>query len=269
MIPLNIQIIPQLKDNYSYLLSNPDKTFLAIVDPSEAGPVLAAFGSPKNDLVTSHLDPSHKNVKLNLILNTHHHHDHVGGNDELQRVTGAPIWGPDHDQHRLKMDRGLKENEVIEIGPWSARVLFIPGHTNGHIALHFFDHNVVFVGDTLFSLGCGRLFEGTFGEMWDSLNRLMNLPDETLIYPGHEYTVANCNFALSLKPQDPFLGKLKSALEKKRASGEPTIPSTLAFEKQFNPFLACGSETWVKSWAIPEAAGVSAFRWLRQKKDKF
>lgn len=251
MTPLHIEILPQLKDNYSYLLSDPKKTFTAVVDPSEAGPILS------------------QTKKLDLILNTHHHPDHVGGNDELKKATGAPIWGPELDKFRLQMDRGLKEDELIEVGPWPCKIIFIPGHTNGHIALHFFKHNVVFVGDTLFSLGCGRIFEGTFGEMWDSLNRLAILPDDTLIYPGHEYTLANCNFALSLKPNDPFLKKLKESLEQKMAKLEPSIPSTMAFEKQFNPFLACASETWTKSRAIPEKSGVAAFRWLRQKKDHF
>lgn len=250
MSDLQVQTIPMLEDNYSYLLSTPDKNFMAIVDPSEAAPVLATT------------------KKLDIILNTHHHHDHVGGNDELQRVTGAPVWGPEHDRHRLKMDRGLREDEVLEVGPWPVKVLFIPGHTNGHIALHFFEHGMVFVGDTLFSLGCGRLFEGTFGEMWDSLNRLMALPDETLIYPGHEYTLANCRFALSLKPNDPFLKKLAESLEAKAARGEPSIPSTMAFEKQFNPFLACASETWAKSRGISVKPGISAFKWIRQKKDQ-
>ncbi|MCE2951400.1 MAG: hydroxyacylglutathione hydrolase [Alphaproteobacteria bacterium] len=242
---VRVTILPVLQDNYSYFLEAEDGT-TAIIDPSAAEPVLAflqAHGKP-----------------LHYILNTHHHADHVGGNLELSQETGAIIAGFQGDSDRIPGQYILlRDQDLFKLGNSWAQILHIPGHTLGHIAYYFESESMLFTGDTLFSLGCGRLFEGTPEAMWHSLSRLMSLPDETKVYCGHEYTLANLAFARSLAPNDDALKKLEYALKEKRQKDLPTLPSTLGFEKIFNPFLTC----------IHDASPVEAFTKRRALKDAF
>jgi hydroxyacylglutathione hydrolase len=224
---LEITQIPALTDNYIYLLRDQESGETAVVDPSEATPVLTAL----------------KGEKLNYILNTHHHWDHTGGNLQLQKATGAMVVGFEGDAHRIPgIDRPLKDGQSFSLGQSTAKILFIPGHTLGHIAYHFARDLAVFCGDTLFSLGCGRLFEGTPAQMFHSLARLKNLADDTRVYCGHEYTVANAKFALTIDPKNDALRKRQKEAETLRAQKLPTVPSLLIDEKACNPFLRAATE---------------------------
>tara|TARA_A100000171_G_scaffold52129_1_gene69164 strand:- start:717 stop:1469 length:753 start_codon:yes stop_codon:yes gene_type:complete len=221
---LDITPIPLLTDNYAYFLEDLATGVTAIIDPSEATGVLT--------FLKDH------NKSLNYILNTHHHHDHTGGNLLLAQKTGATVAGFEKDQHRLPgLQKPLKDESVFKIGQSEALIIFVPGHTLGHIAYYFQDSRALFTGDTLFSLGCGRLFEGTPKQMWTSLQKIQKLPDSTRIYCGHEYTLDNLAFAKHLFPEDTALQKEEQRLKKLRHMSQSTVPSTLKFEKRFNPFL--------------------------------
>lgn len=219
---LHITPLPLLSDNYAYYLEETISGQTAIIDPSEAKGVLKFL----------------KGRTLDFILNTHHHPDHTGGNLTLKKETGAPIVGFRGDQHRIPgLDHPLEEGDLFELGHARATLFFVPGHTQGHVAYSFEADQALFTGDTLFSLGCGRLFEGTAEEMWTSFQKIACLPEETRIYCGHEYTLANLAFAKSLFPDDLALQKEEKRLEALREQGKPTIGSTLGFEKRFNPFF--------------------------------
>jgi hydroxyacylglutathione hydrolase len=255
-MPLEIQLVPLLKDNYGYLLHDPESGEAAIVDPSEPEPVLAALAQ--------------NGWRLRHILNTHHHFDHIGGNQALKAATGARIAGPEADRHRIPdLDTGLAEGDTYRVGTRRFRVLEVPGHTSGHIALVFDGDHALFSGDTLFALGCGRLFEGTPAQMWRSLLKLRALPGETRVYCGHEYTQSNCRFAVAVEPANPTLAARSEEIARLCAEGRPTIPSTIELERRTNPFLRADLPEVQDAIGMAGAEPVAVFAELRRRKDSF
>ena len=254
MASLEIELVPCLKDNYAYLVHDQDAGLTAIVDPSEPEPVRKALAV--------------RGWKLTHILNTHHHFDHTGGNLPLKEACGAQVIGPEKDRDRIPgIDVGVDEQSGWSFGARSVRVLEIPAHTRAHIA--FVVDDAAFTGDTLFAMGCGRLFEGTPAMMWTSLSKLMRLPDATRIYCGHEYTLNNGRFALTLEPENKDLAARMRAVEAARAKGAPTIPSTIGLEKKTNPFLRPDSSEIRKSLNLAGADDVVVFAEMRKRKDSF
>lgn len=217
--------IPVLADNYAYLIIDETTKEAGVVDPSEAGPV--------SDTIRK------EGVKLLSIINTHHHWDHVGGNEELlKEFPGVKVYGHKRDKDRTPGITNLvDEGDTLNIGQHQGRFLFIPCHTSGHVALYFPNEKAVFTGDTLFIAGCGRLFEGTAADMHNNMVKLTALPDDTRVYCGHEYTVKNLQFALTLEPSNATLQSKLHWAQEMRAKKQPTIPSTVAEEKEFNPFV--------------------------------
>ncbi|MEI6707754.1 MAG: hydroxyacylglutathione hydrolase [Methylococcales bacterium] len=251
---LDIIQIPVLTDNYIYLLHDSDSGETAVVDPAVAEPVLAVL--------------KQKGWQLTYILNTHHHSDHVGGNVELKRQTGCQIIASEFDKHRIpNLDRGVKEHDVINLGTHSAQVIATAGHTNGHIVYYFAEDNALFCGDTLFVMGCGRLFEGSAAELWQSLQKLKALPSKTRVYCAHEYTQANGRFALTVEPDNIALQEKMIHINKLRANGLPTVPSTIGEELATNPFLRDLSSTLQAKFK--GIAPVELFAKLRRLKDSF
>lgn len=235
-------ILPALSDNYIFLLYDEVTKDAAVVDPSEAGPVIEAIEA--------------QGLSLKWILNTHHHWDHTGGNLKLKKKYGAVIVGYQGDARRIPgIDVMVDEGQELSFFGSAAQVFFIPGHTLGHIAYYFPKEQLLFCGDTLFLMGCGRLFEGTPEQMFTSLAKLKSLPDETKIYCAHEYTLDNARFARSVEPENETLEQREKDEQHIRAEGKPTIPALLSLEKQTNPFL--------------RAATVEAFARLRKMKDHF
>lgn len=253
---LTVRLIPLLSDNYAYLLRESGSGKTGVVDPSVAGPVLAVL--------------SEAGLKLDVILNTHHHSDHSGGNLELKAATGAKVVGPAADRDRIPgIDVALADGETFAFGDSVATVLDIPGHTRGHIAFWFAQDNAVFSGDTLFSLGCGRTFEGTADQMWRSLSRLRDLPPETRIYCGHEYTQSNARFALTVDGANPALQARSREVDALRARGAPTIPSTIGVERASNPFLRADQPELAAACGLAGARPADVFGELRRRKDVF
>jgi hydroxyacylglutathione hydrolase len=222
-MPMTVTPIPCLSDNYTWLLRSPDGR-LAICDPGEAAPVLAAIeaaGAP-----------------LEAILLTHHHGDHVAGVAEIVAATGAKVIGAAADAHRLPpLDMAVSPGDEFEVCGLPIRVLASDGHTRGHIAFYLTECGILLCGDTLFSLGCGRLLEGTAEEMFASLQAIAALPPETLVCCGHEYSESNARFALTVEPGNPTLAARAARIAEQRAKGEPTVPTTLEEELAANPFL--------------------------------
>ena len=252
MSPLKIELIACLKDNYAYLVSGAGPC--AVVDPSEAEPVEAALRA--------------RGLKLTHILNTHHHWDHTGGNAALKKTYGAVVVGPAKDRERIPgIDIGVEESQGWRFGEHEVRILEVPAHTRGAIAFVF--ANAVFTGDTLFAMGCGRLFEGTPATMQESLAKLMALPDDTEVYCGHEYTLNNARFALTLEPGNPELRARIKTVEALRAKGEPTVPSSIGLEKRTNPFLRTGSDEIRAALKMATADDVAVFAEIRRRKDAF
>jgi hydroxyacylglutathione hydrolase len=256
MAQLEIELVPCLSDNYAYLIRDPDQDFCAIVDPSEARPVKAVLDA--------------RGWRLTHILNTHHHPDHTGGNAALKGEYGARVVGPEKDRARIPaLDEGVQEGSTFALGSHTARVLEIPAHTRAHIAFAFETDGAVFTGDTLFAMGCGRLFEGTPEMMWESLSKLMTLADSTRVYCGHEYTLNNGRFALTLEPGNTNLTTRMQEVERLRAADAPTIPSTIGLEKQTNPFLRPQSAEIRRTLKMAEASDVAVFAEMRARKDRF
>ena len=221
---LEIVLVPCLSDNYAYLIRDAASGAVGIVDPSEAPPVMAALKA--------------RRWTLTHIFNTHHHFDHTGGNLDLKEATGASITGPKADAHRIPgIDAGVGEGDTVSFGGETAEVFDIPAHTSGHIALYFPQSKAVFTGDTLFAMGCGRLFEGTPAQMFAAMRKLEALPGDTRVYCGHEYTESNGRFALHVEPANEALIANMKDVKAKRAEGLPTIPSTIALERATNPFM--------------------------------
>ena len=243
---LKIEIIPCLKDNYAYLLT--DGKICAVIDPSEAAPVIATLGGRR----------------LTHILNTHHHGDHTGGNLDLKKHFGAQVIGPQRNRDRIPgIDIGASEENTFQLGKNIVSVLDVPGHTSGGIAFVIGEN--VFTGDTLFAMGCGRLFEGTPEMMWQSLSKFMRLPDATKVFCGHEYTLNNGKFALTLEPNNAALVARVKEIENLRC----TIPSTIGLEKKTNPFLRPDSKEIQKTLGLEGAGLISVFAKIRELKDNF
>lgn len=253
---LEIVQIPVLNDNYVYLLREPQSGAVGVVDPAVHEPVLAEL--------------KRRNWLLTHILNTHHHPDHVGGNMALKDATGCKVIGPEADADRIPgLDIAVGDNEGINLGDETARVFDVPGHTKGHIAYWFADSQALFCGDTLFALGCGRLFEGTPAQMWSSLSKLRGLPDATRVYCAHEYTESNARFAVTVEPGNETLQQRYRRIRELRAEGKPTVPSTLGEEKATNPFLRPMSDNIRLNLNMAGADDVAVFAEVRKRKDTF
>lgn len=255
---MKIVQIPLLRDNYGYLLICQRTNTAGVVDPSEAEPVLRRVEQEK--------------VALTAILNTHHHRDHTGGNEGLIAGRTLEVYGHKTDQGRIPgLTRGVEEGDEIAIGEERGKVLFIPGHTTGHIAYLF--GNNLFCGDTLFTAGCGRLFEGTPEQMHASLKKLMSLPDDTRVYCGHEYTESNLRFAITLEPKNHKLVSRFERVQALRARGTSTVPATMEEEKQTNPFLRWDSkelrESLKRDFPHLPMEPVPIFAQVRKLKDAF
>jgi hydroxyacylglutathione hydrolase len=256
MAQLRIEQIPVLNDNYVYLIHEPQAGVTGVVDPAVAEPVL--------DRLRVH------GWKLDWILSTHHHTDHTGGNLELKQATGCQIAGPKADAARIPgIDRGLAEGDRFRLGNAEAVVYETPGHTSGHISYWFEQARALFCADTLFSLGCGRLFEGTPELMWRSLSKLAPLPADTMVYCAHEYTQSNARFALSVDPDNRVLQARAAEVERLRAAGQPTVPSTLGDERAANPFLRPHDPAIRRRLGLEDADDVTVFAELRRRKDSF
>ena len=253
---LNVDIIPCLSDNYSYLLHDKKTNTVAIVDPSD-------FSQCNKEI-------QKKYKKLDYILNTHHHFDHIGGNLELKKNYGAKILGFEKDKARIPgIDRGLIENENFKIGDITFKVIFIPGHTNGHVAFYSKNESIVFTGDTLFSLGCGRVFEGTYEQMFNSLNKFKQLPLETKIYCGHEYTKKNLEFCIEYEPNNKYLKTKKDWVDSKIKSNLPSIPISIKEELETNIFLRCNEQEVKNALNLNNSSEQEIFVKLRDLKDNF
>jgi len=254
---LEIEQIPVLSDNYVYLVRDPASGATGVVDPAVAEAVLEAL--------------KRLNWKLTHIINTHHHPDHVGGNEELMRATGCVVVGPRADRERIPgISIELGDGDQFSLGAAKATVFDVPGHTRGHIAYWFEDSDALFCGDTLFAMGCGRLFEGTPAQMWNSLSKFKALPGTTRVYCAHEYTQSNGRFALSVEPNNPLLVARMRRVDELRAQGQPTVPSTLAEEFATNPFLRPDSVEIRRAVGLEEAANdTDVFGATRARKDVF
>ena len=252
---MKVEIIQCLSDNFSYLIFEQETNTVSIVDPSEFNAC---------DKVIK------KYKKLDYILNTHHHTDHVGGNVDLKKKYTSKIFGFDGDKKRIPgIDKLLKENQNQIIGNLMFKIILIPGHTRGHIAFYFEKEKIVFTGDTLFSLGCGRVFEGTHEEMLNSLNKLKNLPPETRAYCGHEYTKTNLNFCLKYDPNNSLLKKKSIEINLKIKNNLPTMPTTIGEELKTNIFLRCNNNVIKQALNLEGAPDQEIFTKLRDLKDTF
>ena len=239
---MKVEIISCLRDNYSYLIIDETNNLACVVDPSEARPIIDYL---KN-----------KNINLKYILNTHHHFDHVGGNEELKKKYNASVVGYKHDSERIpEIDILLENNEIWERDNFVAKIIHVPGHTKGHICFNFYKEKLLFTGDTLFSLGCGKIFEGTYEQMFNSLEKIKALPLDTKIFCGHEYTLNNSKFCIKYDNENLSLQKKIQDIEIKLNDSLPTIPSTLKEEIDCNIFL--------------RAKDLKTFSKLRDLKDNF
>ena len=239
---MKIEIIKCLQDNFSYLIIDEKTQKACVVDPSEAAPIINFLNNKK--------------LSLKYILNTHHHYDHVGGNSELKKKYNSCVVGFKGDKDRIpEIDILLEDNQIWKKDNFEAKIYHIPGHTLGHIAFHFFKEKKIFTGDTLFSLGCGRLFEGSYEQMCNSLKWIKQLPKDTEIYCGHEYTLQNSNFCIANDPENLKLKEKILRIKKNLQNNLPSIPSSLEDELECNIFL--------------KAKDLKTFSKLRNLKDNF
>jgi len=253
---IKIQQLPVLNDNYIYLIHETESGDTAVVDPALAEPVLS-------ELTNNHW-------QLKYILNTHHHNDHVGGNIALKSATSCKIAGSATDHTRIpSIDLKLQENDTLTLGNYSIKVIECSGHTLGHIAFYIPEAHALFCGDTLFSMGCGRLFEGSAEQMWQSLQKFMQLPLNTQIYCAHEYSLANAQFALSVEPNNQDLIKANQRITQLRANKISTIPTSLEAELATNPFLRPDSIDIRSTLSMIDATDLAVFTELRKRKNNF
>ncbi|MCB0362507.1 MAG: hydroxyacylglutathione hydrolase, partial [Bdellovibrionales bacterium] len=251
-----VELVPAFLDNYIFILTDEETGKTAVVDPGESSGVLKALAN--------------SGKRLDSILLTHHHFDHVGGVSELRQKYGCEIYGSEEDQHRLPpLSRSLKDQDSFSIGKSWCSVIEVPGHTLGHIAFWFPEDKILFCGDTLFSLGCGRLFEGSPQQMWHSLQKIRSLPEESQIYCAHEYTLANGKFASYLEPENEELAAYLQKAKEMRSLNQPTIPCLLKMEKKLNPFLKPLSPPILSKLGIYCSDPLEAFTQLRLRKDSF
>jgi hydroxyacylglutathione hydrolase len=256
MSKLEIHQIPVLNDNYLYLFKDPDSGLVGIVDPAVAGPVLDKLDE--------------LGWKLTHIINTHHHMDHTGANLELKEKTGCIIVGAKNDADRIPgINIRVEEGDIFEFGSQKAQIFEVPGHTVGHIAYWFEESDALFCGDTLFALGCGRLFEGTPAQMWNSISKFRNLPDRTKVYCAHEYTEANARFAVTVDPKNQALQSRFTEIRELRKKHLPTVPSTLGEEKATNPFMRADAPELQAALELTGADPVTVFAETRRRKDSF
>ena len=226
-MPLEIVRVPVLSDNYAWLVYDSETQDAAAVDPGEAAPVLAAA--------------KQRGWHVSQVWTTHWHPDHTGGNAEM-KAAGATVTGPAAEADRIPgLDTQVREGDVIRIGSHTGHVLTVPGHTQGHVAFHFADDHVIFTGDTLFAMGCGRLFEGSPEDMFANMQRYAKLPDETIVYCGHEYTQSNGRYARVAEPDNDAIADRMREVDAARSAGEATIPTTIGLERATNPFLRAAS----------------------------
>ncbi len=255
-MPLELVTIPCLTDNYAYLLHDKASGHTTLVDAPETAPILNALAA--------------RDWRLDQILLTHHHSDHIQGVAELVAATNVPVLGARADAHRLPpLTRALAEGDTVGVGPETAQVLDVSGHTLGHIAFHLPASGLAFTADSLMAGGCGRLLEGTPALMWASLQKLAALPGETLICSGHEYTTSNLRFAASIEPDNPALQARIDRVAKARAEGRPTVPSRLSGELATNPFLRARLPHVKALVGMPDATDAAAFAEIRARKDRF
>tara|TARA_B100001741_G_scaffold41596_1_gene29793 strand:- start:103 stop:822 length:720 start_codon:yes stop_codon:yes gene_type:complete len=239
---MRVEIIPCLQDNYSYIIIDESNKIACVIDPSEAKPIIKFVEK--------------ENINLKYILNTHHHFDHIGGNKDLKKKYNSIVIGFKDDANRIPaVDILLKDNQIWKGDNFEAKIMHIPGHTTGHISFHFFKEKFIFTGDTLFSLGCGKIFEGTYQDMFNSLEKIKKLPQDTRIYCGHEYTLQNSKFCIKYDPENLNLKKKIIEIKKKLENNIPTIPSTIKDENECNIFL--------------RAKDIESFSKLRDLKDNF
>tara|TARA_Y100001970_G_scaffold126958_1_gene156872 strand:- start:13 stop:732 length:720 start_codon:yes stop_codon:yes gene_type:complete len=239
---MKVEIIKCLQDNFSYILINEKNNNACVVDPSESDPII--------DFVEKN------NINLKFILNTHHHYDHIGGNKDLKKKYDLNIVGFKYDKNRIpEIDILVENNQIWSSDDFESKIIHIPGHTSGHICFYFEKEKIAFTGDTLFSLGCGKIFEGTYNQMFESLNKLKKLPIETKVYCGHEYTLKNSEFCKKYEENNKNLKKKIIEIKHKLKNNLPTIPSTIKEELECNIFL--------------RAKNLKAFSKLRDLKDNF
>jgi len=253
---IKVHQFPCLQDNYGYLVHCEASDITAVIDT----PDVAAIEQGLADTGWT----------LTHIMNTHHHWDHAGGNLELKEKTGCTIIGAAADADRIPgIDIMVGESAPFKFGTHDVQVLNTPGHTSGHIVYRFVLNNIAFVGDTLFSMGCGRLFEGTAEQMWDSMQKILQWPNHTMLYCAHEYTQSNAQFALSIDPNNEELVNRARRVDELRSDNQPTVPSSLNIEKLTNPFLRPDSEGIRNTLGMQSATDVEVFAEIRERKDNF
>tara|TARA_Y100000590_G_C15624660_1_gene978892 strand:+ start:635 stop:1396 length:762 start_codon:yes stop_codon:yes gene_type:complete len=248
--------IPCLIDNYAYIIFDNNSKTTAVVDPSESKPIISFLEKKK--------------LKLNYILNTHHHFDHIGGNIDLKKKYNSKVLGFEGDKNRIPgIDITIKDKEIWTFGNSTVKVFHIPGHTSGHICFFFEKEKILFTGDTLFSLGCGRIFEGTHEQMFNSLNKIKKLPRDTKIYCGHEYTYKNAEFCMKYDIDNIDLKNKLEKIKKLRSKNLPTIPSNLNDELKANIFLRCNEKDLKIKLNMQNQEDFKVFKKVRDLKDNF
>lgn len=251
---VELVVVPCLTDNYAFLVHDQETGKTALIDAPETAPIAGALAE--------------RGWTLSDILLTHHHGDHIAGVADLRK--GARVIGAKADAHRLPpLDVAVSEGDDLTVCGQPVEIFDVPGHTIGHIAFHMPGAKLAFTADSLMALGCGRLFEGTPAQMWDSMKKLRDMPDETLICSGHEYAATNMRFAATLDPDNPDLISRIKRITAKRAAGQPTVPSTLAEENQTNPFLRADNPAFKAALGMADASDVDVFAHARAQRDTF
>jgi len=256
MAALQFYQFPCLEDNYGVLIHDPDSKETAAIDAPEAAAVRQALEL--------------KGWSLTHLFCTHHHVDHTAGIAELKQLSGCTVYGPKGESAKIPaLDIALGEGDELTFGGRTVEIIETPGHTLGHMVYYIPSDTVAFAADTMFPLGCGRVFEGTLEQMWSSLAKLIALPKETIVYCGHEYTKANAKFALSIEPGNAALQKRAAEIDEKRARGEPTVPTTIALELETSPFVRPRSPEIQERLGMVGHSDAEIFAEVRRRKDNF